>query len=78
MRTARVWAGLLGVEKTVVEGVDFDEDAGVIVVSVRARRSARSRCGLCGRRSAGYDQGQGRRQWPWCCPSLVLPMTASS
>ena len=35
MRNARLWAGLLGVEKTVVERVVFDEDEGVIVASVR-------------------------------------------
>ena len=28
MRNASVWRALLGVEKTVVEGVEFDEDAG--------------------------------------------------
>lgn len=32
MRTARLWRGLLGVERTVIEGVEFDEDAGMVAV----------------------------------------------
>lgn len=63
MRNARLWAGLLGVEKTVVERVEFDEDEGVVVVSVRPARGQRRRCGICLRRSPGYDQGSGRRRW---------------
>ena len=63
MRSARVWAGLLGVEKTVVERVEFDQDEAVIVASVRPGRGQRSRCGICRRRSPGYDQGAGRRRW---------------
>jgi transposase len=54
---------LLGVEKTVVERVVFDEDEGVIVASVRPGRGQRRRCGICQRRSPGYDQGSGRRRW---------------
>lgn len=54
---------MLGVEKTVVEGVDFDDGAGAVVVSVRPAARARSRCGVCGRRCAGYDLGAGRRRW---------------
>jgi transposase len=54
---------VVGVEKsTVVERVDFDEVVGVVVASVRPR-AGRSRCGVCGRRSAGYDRGEGRRRW---------------
>ena len=63
MRNARVWAGLLGVEKAVVERVEFDEQQGVLVVHARPARGRRSRCGVCGRRCPGYDQGQGRRRW---------------
>jgi transposase len=54
---------LLGVEKTVVERVAFVEDEGVIVASVRPGRGQRRRCGICRRRSPGYDQGEGRRRW---------------
>ena len=63
MRAARLWAALLGVEKTVVEEVEFDEDAQLLVAHVRPRRSTRGRCGRCGRRSPGYDVGEGRRRW---------------
>ena len=38
MRNARVWRALLGVEKTVVERVEFDEDAPVLVARVRPVR----------------------------------------
>ena len=63
VRNARLWRGLLGVERTVVEGVGFDEAAGCAVVRVRPARAARGRCGRCGRRAPGYDQGEGRRRW---------------
>ena len=53
----------MGVEKTVIERVEYDEDAELLVVRVRAVRRARGRCGLCRRRSAGYDGGEGRRRW---------------
>jgi transposase len=55
VRVVRVWARLLGVERTVVEDVCFDEDA--LVVAVRPVRRERSRCGICRRRCRGYDQG---------------------
>jgi transposase len=63
VRGARLWAGLVGVEKAVVERVVFDEDEGVVVVSVRPAWRQRRRCGVCRRRAPGYDQGQGRRRW---------------
>lgn len=63
MRFARVWQQLLGVEQTVVEGVELDEDADAIVVAVRPRKGARGRCGKCGTRAPRYDRGQGRRRW---------------
>jgi transposase len=63
VRNARLWAGLLGVEKTVVERVEFDEDEAVIVAPVRPGRGQRRRCGVCRRRSPGYDPGEGRRRW---------------
>jgi transposase len=58
----RVWAMLLGVVRAVVEGVEMD-DEGSIIVAARPRRRERNRCGICGRRSPGYDQGEGRRRW---------------
>ncbi len=53
----------MGVEKTVIERIEFDEDADVVVAHVRPTSRQRSRCGVCGRRCAGYDLGAGRRTW---------------
>jgi len=36
---------------------------GAVVVHVRPRAARRSRCGVCGRLSPGYDRGEGRRRW---------------
>lgn len=68
MLGVNVWRRMLGVDnKTVIEGVDYDEDASAIVVHVRPRRSTakhpKRRCGICGKRCALYDQGGGRRLW---------------
>ena len=63
MRTARVWRRLLGVEQTVLEKVEFDEDEAAVVAHVRPRKGGRGRCGRCGRRCPGYDRGSGRRRW---------------
>jgi hypothetical protein len=63
VRDVRVWQALLGVEKTVVEDVEFDEVAEVLVGLVRPARGAAGRCGVCQRRCARYDTGEGRRRW---------------
>jgi len=63
VRSKRVWARLLGVEHTVIEDILFDEEADAIVACVRPARGHRRRCGRCGRRCPGYDQGEGRRRW---------------
>ena len=64
MLSVSVWRATLGVDaKTVVEGVDYDEEAEAIVASVRPRRATKRRCGRCGARAAGYDRGDGRRRW---------------
>ncbi len=64
MRDVSLWRSLLGVEKAVVlERVEFDEDAQVLVAHVRPSARQRGRCGVCGRRSLGYDAGPGRRRW---------------
>ena len=63
MRNARLWQQVLGVARTVVEAVVFDEDDDAIVVSVRPRKGARRRCGRCGRRAPWFDRGEGRRRW---------------
>lgn len=63
MRNATLWRRLLGVEKTVVEGIELDHEGRVLVASVRPTGSMRSRCGQCLRRCPGFDQGEGRRRW---------------
>ncbi len=64
MRADSLWRAVLGVEKTVIEDVEYDEDAQVVVVSVRPAARQRDRCGRCRRRCRGYDQGRaGRRRW---------------
>jgi transposase len=63
VRNARLWQQVLGVARTVVEAVVFDEDDDAIVVSVRPRKGARRRCGRCGRRAPWFDRGEGRRRW---------------
>jgi transposase len=63
VRNTKVWLRLLGLVRTVLEGVVFDEDSDAMVVSVRPRKGARQRCGRCGRRAAWYDRGEGRRRW---------------
>jgi transposase len=63
VQNATLWRVLLGVEKTVVEEVEYDEDDRVLVARVRPTRRASSRCGRCQRRSPWYDRGEGRRRW---------------
>jgi transposase len=63
VQNATLWRALLGVEKTVIEAVEFDEDDHVVVAHVRPRKRARGRCGRCGRSCPGYDAGEGRRRW---------------
>ena len=63
MRTGSLWAHLLGVEETIVNGVAFNEDEGAIVASVKPHKRQRNRCGRCGERSGRYDAGEGRRRW---------------
>lgn len=63
MRNASLWRGLLGVEQTVVEEVEFDPDGPGLVVHVRPAKGARRRCGRCEARSPWFDRGEGRRWW---------------
>lgn len=63
MRIKSVWQRACGLVRVVVERVDFDDDVGAIVVSVRPNSKARNRCGRCGRRSPKFDRGEGRRRW---------------
>ena len=63
MRDVSLWRCLLGVEKTVIERVEFDEDVELLVAHVRPVRRECGRCGVCRRKSPGYDSGPGRRRW---------------
>jgi transposase len=62
VRTARVWARLLGLGAAVIEEVNCG-DEGEVVVAARPRWHERDRCGVCRRRSPGFDLGEGRRRW---------------
>lgn len=63
MRERSVWLKACGLTRTVVEGVDFDDGAEAVVVSVRPNARARGRCGRCGQRAPKFDHGEGRRRW---------------
>jgi transposase len=62
VRKERLWAGLLGLERAVVESVEID-DKEQVVATVRPHHAERDRCGVCGRRAPGFDHGEGRRRW---------------
>jgi transposase len=63
VRSGRLWARLLGVEKTTVERVEYDEQAGVVTAHVKPHERERRRCPTCRRRCPMYDRGEGRRRW---------------
>lgn len=63
MQNASLWRSLLGIERAVVEEIEFDENEQLLVAHVRPRKGARRRCGRCQRRSPWYDRGEGRRRW---------------
>jgi transposase len=63
VRNTRVWQRVLGLARTVLEEVFFDEDIEAVVASVRPRKGAGKRCGRCGRRAPWFDRGEGRRRW---------------
>lgn len=53
---------MLGIDRAVVEDVQIDE-SGAVIVSVRPKAGELDRCGVCRRRSPGFDLGEGRRRW---------------
>ncbi|MHA7306439.1 ISL3 family transposase [Arthrobacter sp. TMN-49] len=63
MQKTSIWSAMLGVEKTSIIGVDFDEYDEVLLARVRPHKSMRNRCGICSRRSPRYDRGEGPRRW---------------
>jgi len=62
VRGTRVWARLLGLQRAVVEDVWVGGE-GEVIVAVRPAWLERDRCGICRRRSPGFDLGEGRRRW---------------
>jgi transposase len=62
VRGIRVWARLLGLRRVVVEDVRMGSE-GEVIVAVRPAWRERDRCGICRRRSPGFDLGEGRRRW---------------
>ena len=65
LRQATLWARLLGLKNTIVRHVDIEGEGpdAMLVVDVRPRQKASHRCGICHRKSPGYDQGEGVRRW---------------
>jgi transposase len=63
VQNATLWRSLLGIERSVVEEIEFDEDEQLLVAHTRPRKGARRRCGRCQSRSPWYDRGEGRRRW---------------
>jgi transposase len=62
VRGTRVWARLAGLQRAIVEGVWIGSE-GELVLSARPVWRERDRCGVCRRRSPGFDLGEGRRRW---------------
>jgi len=68
-----------GCENTVIERVDWHQAAATdppgpklsVTVHVRPHKRQASRCGDCGKRRPGYDQGEGRRRWRALDPGTV-------
>ncbi|WP_197508392.1 transposase family protein, partial [Mycobacterium sp. E802] len=87
MRNVRLFRALLGVDqRTVIEGVEFEESEAVdavditrVVVAVRPRSGVSRRCGRCARKAPWYDRGEGRRCWralDWGTVQVVLEADA--
>ena len=69
MQNATLWRALLGVEKTVIEGVEFDEDEQLLVAHVRPRKRD-ARAGAVGagdghRPMTVARAGGGGGHWTW-------------
>ena len=51
-----------GLQRAVIEDVRMGSE-GEVIVSARPGWRERDRCGVCRRRSPGFDLGEGRRRW---------------
>ena len=60
-----LWHRVLDIDPdtTVLEDIEYDEEADGLVAHVRPKARQRQRCGRCGRRSPWYDAGEDRRRW---------------
>ena len=56
---------ILGVKGIVIEGAEFEKEAGkeTLVIDARPTKYESCRCPICGRKCALYDQGKGERRW---------------
>jgi transposase len=63
VRVLSLLRSILGLAKTVIEAAVLDPLTGDLIVAVRPKKGARSRCGVCQRKCPGYDQGSGQRRW---------------
>jgi transposase len=63
VRDVSLWNAVLGVEKTVFEALEYDQEQDLLVARLRPTRRARGRCGPGRRPCPGYDGGDGRRRW---------------
>ena len=63
MRMESLAQMLIGVEDVMVEGVEFNEGLGAVVIDARPYKPRSCRCGRCGRKAPRYDDGQGTRLW---------------
>lgn len=63
MHDATLWRALIGVDNTIIEGIDFDDESASLTVRVRPVARRRGRCGRCERPAPGYDRGRRRRRW---------------
>jgi len=59
--TKIICKSVLGVSKCVVEDLYLCDDG--LVAELRLHKRELRRCGICGRRSPWYDNGEGRRWW---------------
>ncbi len=64
VRQSSFWARTVGLRNTMIQRVEMTDGADeCIIVHVRPRRKAMSRCGICQKRCPQYDHGSGRRCW---------------
>ncbi|MGW3635687.1 hypothetical protein ACWD7F_37180 [Streptomyces sp. NPDC005122] len=73
----RKWKPLLTVERAVVEQVEIDQDAGVLVARVRPVVRERHRCGICRTLGAAMTRGAvSAAGVAWCRRSNNSPRSA--